>query len=139
MKLHRIAVALALVACSSASSDSTNAFPSDAYTTLTTNAGTYRVEIRTAPAQPPLRGDLDLQLRVLDANGAPVDDLALTVVPWMPTHGHGASVVPSVTPQGNGAYNVEHVDLFMPGRWLLQMTFGANDAADHATASLDVQ
>lgn len=139
MKLHRIVIALALVACGSASTDTKAAFPSDAYSTITTDAGSYRVEIRTAPSQPPVRGDLDLALRVFDAHGAPVDGLALTVVPWMATHGHGASVVPSVTPLGNGAYHVEHVDLFMPGRWMLQMTLGAGSTADHATASLDVE
>jgi hypothetical protein len=141
MKLHGITLALALVAlvaCSAGPSQSSS-FPADAYTSITTDSGTYRVEVRTAPSQPPTRGDLELELRVQDPKGAPVDGLALAVVPWMPTHDHGASVVPSVTPLGSGAYHIAHVDLFMPGTWQLRMTLGAGAATDHGIAEIAVQ
>lgn len=144
MKLDRLALVLAsaLASCGGGTDAPTSAaaaFPTDAYASLTTQAGSYRVEVRTAPMQPPLRGDLDVEVRVVDANGAPVDGLALGVVPWMPTHAHGSSVVPTVTAQGNGRYHVVHVELVMPGTWQLRMTLGESGNVDHAIVPIDVQ
>ncbi len=143
MKLDRLVLAFAstLASCgggSDAPMNANNVFPSEAYVSLTTQAGIYRVEVRTAPAQPPLRGDLDVEVRIVDAKGAPVDGIALGVVPWMPTHAHGTSVVPTVTAEGSGRYHVVHVELFMPGTWQLRMTFGENGGVDHAVVPIDV-
>ena len=79
MKLDRLVLVLALALASTlgscgggsdAPTNANNAFPSEPYVSLTTQAGSYRVEVRTAPVQP-LRGDIDVEVRVVDAPAQP--------------------------------------------------------------------
>jgi hypothetical protein len=125
-----LVAALALVACACGGApatepSTTSAFPLDAYAALATGGGAYRVELRTSPNQPPQRGELQIELRVRDSGGAPVDGLAVDVEPWMPAMGHGTSVMPSVLAEGDGTYRADHVALFMPGTWQLRVTLGS--------------
>lgn len=106
---------------------------------LTTQEGSFRVEIRTAP-EPPTRGSNVMQLRITDiASGDAVDALDVEVVPWMPVMGHGASVKPTVkhgdTP---GTYVVDGVHLFMPGTWELRTTLARGATVEHATPSFQI-
>ncbi len=106
---------------------------------LTTQEGSFRVEVRTAP-EPLTRGSNVLQLRITDvASGEAVDALDVAVVPWMPVMGHGASVKPTVkrgdTP---GTYVVDGVSLFMPGTWELRTTLARGSTVEHATPSFQV-
>jgi hypothetical protein len=112
-------------------------FPANAYTTVASDTGRARVEVRTSPTQPPVRGVDTLELRVIDAAGNAIDGVTLDVVLWMPAMGHGASVVPTVTPMGNGRYVLTNVDLFMPGTWELRTTLSGS-VSDHAAPSLDI-
>jgi YtkA-like len=114
------------------------AFPADPLTTTTADDGVTRVEVRTAPAQPPARGVVDVELSVHDAGGAPLGGLSLSVVPWMIAHGHGASASPTVIDERNGHYWLRDVDLFMPGDWDLrvQMSGAVHTQVD---ARLEVQ
>jgi hypothetical protein len=116
-------------ACSAApvsETATTNAFPLDAYATASSDGRAYRVEVRTSPEQPPTRGELQIELRVTDASGAPADGLPVTVTPWMPAMGHGTSMTPTIKAEGNGAYRVEDVELFMPGTWQLRVALGSD-------------
>ena len=61
-------------------------------------------------------------LEVADAAGKPVDGATLSVTPFMPDHGHGSSVKPTVTREGGGTYDVTNVYLPMPGLWRLTVT-----------------
>jgi phosphoribosyl 1,2-cyclic phosphodiesterase len=82
------------------------------------------VDVATQP-QPPVRGDNTVEYRFLDASGHPVEGVVFTVRPWMPSHGHGSSITPTVEERGNGAYRVTHVYLFMDSTWELQATVTA--------------
>ena len=53
------------------------------------------------------------------ARGAPVAGLTLTIVPFMPAHGHGASVDPTVSETAPGIYVATPLDFFMAGNWEL--------------------
>lgn len=147
--LRSIAVLLAagaLAACGPSSSgpDASNAsnpsneFPSAALTTLATDGAKARIEVRTAPEQPPTHGVISVELTILDpSSGAPLDGLGVQVQPFMPAMGHGSSVKPQVSASGSGRYVARNVDLFMPGRWELRTSItGAIE--DHATPVLDV-
>ena len=92
--------------------------------------------MRTAPSQPPPRGTCTVEFVVTDAAGAPKDGLDVTLVPWMPAHGHGASVKPTIVAKGNGRYVATNVDFFMPGQWELRTSFSPGD--DHAAPKLTV-
>jgi hypothetical protein len=136
---HAFVLLLALAAgCSGAPDGGADGFPETPYATVMTDAGTLRVEIRTAPTQPPARGLLEVEYAITDAQGAPRDGLSLTVDPWMPEMGHGASVEPTVEPLGGGLYRVSRLGLYMPGRWQLR-TGIAGAASDHVVIDLDVQ
>jgi len=130
-----IAAAALVAACGSGDAATSAGFPRDPYVVATSDSG-LRVEVRTSPTQPPPRGTCALELSISDASG-PRDGLSIAIVPWMPSHGHGASVVPSVSDAGAGKYVVSDVDLFMPGRWELRTTIAGN-VTDHVVASIDV-
>jgi|SRR5580658_6682861 hypothetical protein len=68
-------------------------------------------------------------LKVMDSSGQPVKDATVLLPannqalgwmyskdPWMPLHGHGASVGPTITNNNDGTYTLS-VDLFMAGLW----------------------
>jgi len=67
----------------------------------------------------------------------------LSVVPWMPAHGHGASVAPTVNETSPGVYVAAPLDFYMSGNWQLLTTItGPADAAaafhDSAQPSVDI-
>ena len=101
--------------------------------------GASTVSVWTAPA-PPAKGVNAVRLRIVDAGGEPVEGGALRATAWMPAHGHGASVVPSVTEVGGGVYDLSRVVFFMEGRWELRgELMGVGGAPDGFLATFDVQ
>jgi hypothetical protein len=131
-----LACALGMTSCSS--SDPAPEATNGPLLVVKGEQGSVVAEVRTSPSQPPARGLTTVELRVLDASSSqPVDGLTVTVVPWMPSHAHGASVEPSVTALGSGRYRVSDVALFMPGRWELRTTV-AGPKTDTLTPAFDV-
>ncbi len=110
---------------------------------VTSDEGSYRISVHSAPDALPSRGVNTLRLVVTRmSDGAPVSDLTLDVVPWMPAMGHGASVKPSVEPGPDpGSYTIHNVNLFMPGLWEIRTTIGASTPArsDHAAPQFDIR
>lgn len=111
-------------------------FPVEALATLQSQSGALTLELRTWPDQPLARGMASVEYRLTWEDGAPADGLVLSVVPWMPEMGHGASIKPSVEAGGSGRYVVSDVQLFMPGKWELRTTLGPS--ADRATPSFQI-
>lgn len=111
-------------------------FPASPLIATASDGGNYTVELRSSP-QPPVRGSDAVEMRLTDAGGAPATGLAITVVPWMPAHGHGTSVQPTVTEMEPGVYVATPVYLYMAGAWQLRTTIaGAVD--DQLTPTVDV-
>jgi hypothetical protein len=130
--------AAALVAgCSSESAGGADAFPSAAYATVASDSGALNLEVRTAPDQPPSRGTASVEYRISTHAGAPQDGLDLTVLPFMPSMGHGASGKPTVSAKGDGRYVISGVELFMAGHWELRTDI-SGAVKDHAAPSFDV-
>ena len=99
-------------------------------------SGLLVVDVRWSP-DPPAVGLAASELTVTDATGAPVAGLTLTVVPWMPAHGHGSSTMPDVSETAPGVYVATPISFYMPGQWELRTTISAAGAADDmATPSL---
>jgi hypothetical protein len=113
-----------------------DSFPVDALATLQSQSGAFTVEVRTAPDQPPIRELTSVELRIQDASGAPAEGLTLTVLPWMPEMGHGASITPTVTDEGGGRYVVSDVEWVMPGAWELRTSIAPGQ--DRATPSFQI-
>ena len=114
------------------------AFPAAALASLKSDSGALSIEVRTSPSQPPTRGAASVEYIVRDVDGAPVDGLSLVVVPWMPAHGHGASVRATVAAQGGGRYLITGVSLFMAGHWELRSDF-SGPRSDHVAPSFEVE
>jgi hypothetical protein len=103
---------------------STSSFPSTPLATMTSDDGKLDIAVHSAPYQPLIAGLQCVELVVTDpSTGTGVDGLAVTMTPWMPAMGHGASVTPLLTPLGQGRYVFTNVSLFMPGEWQLRTQF----------------
>jgi len=126
--MRTLFLAAAIIACSAESPRTTATFAGPPLVTLPTESGKAVVAVRTSPS-PLARGTTSIELTFEDTTGKPLDDMTLTVVPWMAAHAHGTSVVPVVTPQGGGRYVVTEVQLFMPGSWQLRIDTGTDRVA----------
>jgi hypothetical protein len=137
--MRSLALALALAAacagCSGAPEESgAQTFPAEPLATVQSDARAFTVAVRTAPTQPPTRGRLTVEYTV---TAGPTEGVALSVQPWMPDMGHGASTEPSVEAMGGGRFVVSGVDLFMPGRWELRTTI-TGTATDDVSVPLQI-
>jgi hypothetical protein len=80
------------------------------------NAG-IKVSLVSSPA-PPAKGNNVWTLHVTNASGTAMSGLSLGYGTIMPDHGHGSPISsPKITDKGGGDYDVNPVDLFMPGVW----------------------
>lgn len=130
---------LTLGGCSAPAESSGNGFPEASLLAMASESGSYRVEVRTAPDQPPTRGDVSVQLTVTNTDtGAPGTGLGLKVVPWMPAMGHGTSVKPTISEPEPGVYQLDHLILFMPGDWQIRTELDGT-VSDHVTPTLEIR
>jgi YtkA-like len=95
-------------------------------------SGSMSVTLVSSDPAPPIRGTNDWVVKIADASGNPMANATLTVTPFMPDHGHGTSVTPTVTTNPDGSYAVANVYLFMPGVWRVTIanTAAAADSVD---------
>jgi hypothetical protein len=103
--------------------------------TKASTSGALKVTLVSSDPAPPAKGSNTWIIRAADGSGAPMTNAPLTVTPFMPDHGHGSSVVATITPQADGSYNVAPLYLFMPGVWRITFTLPATDAG--AAQSVD--
>ncbi|HXJ19034.1 MAG TPA: FixH family protein [Polyangia bacterium] len=112
-------------------------FEGPAAQTMSSASGSLQIAVWWSPSQPTVGYDAT-QLAITDAGGAPVPGLDLTVIPWMPAHGHGTSVQPTVTETAPGVYVATPLDFFMAGTWELRSSIagGASDSGAGDTAAV---
>jgi YtkA-like len=72
---------------------------------------------------PPMRNDNTWQVDLVDGNGDPIEGAVMTATPFMPDHGHGTPIKAVVTEPSPGHYDIEPLNLWMPGIW--QVTLDA--------------
>jgi YtkA-like len=129
------AVALAAAGCGGQAAEPTApalVFPGAPALTVASASGQLNIDVWWSPLQPTVGYDA-AQLAIDDASGAPVAGLTVTIVPFMPAHGHGASVAPTVSETAPGIYVATPLDFFMAGHWEL-MTAMSRVAGDAASA-----
>ena len=88
---------------------------------LASDSGALMIAVRFAP-RPPAVGSNAVELSFTDPGGATMSGLGLEVVPWMPAHGHGTSVSPTIMETAPGTFVATPLYLFMPGSWELRIT-----------------
>lgn len=81
--------------------------------------GLVRVVLVAADPAPPFRGQSTWTLYVSDPNGFGIPDATVTLTPYVPDHGHGAAVKPTIT-AGDlpGLYVATPVNLTMQVLWV---------------------
>jgi YtkA-like len=85
--------------------------------------------VQSSPA-PPAKGNDVWTLKVTNSSGAAQPNLGMSVLPFMPDHGHGTSVNASITDNKDGTYTVTPLYFFMPGVW--RITFSTATPSDSA-------
>ena len=143
---HRLALAVALAsavvggACGGSGAGPAQPsldFSGPAALTMTSASGQLDVGVRWSP-NPPALGFDAAELTLTDASSAPAAGLKLTMLPWMPAHGHGTSTTPTVTETAPGVYVATPIDFYMAGQWELRTTIaGAVD--DMVTPAIELQ
>jgi hypothetical protein len=107
---------LALAACTGDDSSSSARGPVSADSA----SGALHAVVVTTP-DPLQRGVNQAVVTLTGGDGSPRAGLTVTVTPWMPAHGHGSAVTPSVNELGGGKYQVSNLYLAMPGSWQLRI------------------
>ena len=114
-------------------------FPVESLLSLTSDSGQLSISVRSAPAQPPTRGNVSLELSISDAiTGEAQSGLELKAVPWMPAMGHGTSIQPTISEVSPGKYELRNLVLFMPGTWQIRTEL-AGLAIDHVTPTFEIR
>ena len=120
-----------LVACSSVDTEEaltpSSPFPAAALASIA--SGSLRAELRTRPDQPPLRGPVDAEVRLRDAQGTPAAGRQPWVSAWMPAMGHGNHGEVTAEETGDGVYLLHGLELPMPGRWEVLVKVGDEQLA----------
>ena len=114
----------------------------DPYTANLTKPGSgkaFQFVLVSGDPAPPAKGNNTWQLSITDPSGAPVDGATIDVKPFMPEHGHGTSVTPTVTAAGGGKYTVTPLYLFMPGLWQVTITATKGSTSDRAVFSFCIE
>jgi hypothetical protein len=91
---------------------------SDYETGMSATGSMLTVELADASPAPPSKRDNTWTITVRDEAGDPLDGADVWVTTWMPDHGHGGTVDPTVVAGGGpGGYVVDPVHLQMAGLW----------------------
>jgi hypothetical protein len=77
--------------------------------------------LSSTPAPPAAENNV-WSIRITNDAGVSQPDVTATVLPFMPDMGHGTSIVPSMTSNGDGTYAVQPLYLFMAGIWSITFT-----------------
>jgi len=79
-------------------------------------------------------------LKVMTADGKPVEGARITVVGDMPEHGHGFPAGPEVSTGGEaGDYVVDNIKFSMPGWWVVNFHVLADGKMDNVSFNLMLQ
>lgn len=76
-----------------------------------------KLTIVAATPEMPIRGINSWTIALSDLEGAPLTGCEVWLTPYMPEHGHGVATVPDVTEGDDGQYQVDQIELIMPGLW----------------------
>ena len=91
----------------------------------TSAEGSFTVTLSSSDPAPPAKGDNVWQIELTSDAGEPISDAPLVFDAFMPEHGHGTSIKPTITPGADGTYEIAPVNLFMPGLWRITISGAA--------------
>ena len=82
----------------------------------------YHLELLSSDPERPERGvnTWIIAVKANDESKEALTNCELTVVPFMPEHGHGSPMMPTVSELSAGQYEVNDIVFNMPGLWELE-------------------
>ena len=92
----------------------------------------YSVTVETAGNALRL-GTNALTVHVTNADGSAA--ILTRIVAWMPAHGH-ASNAPDIVDRGGGRFDVQSLDLTMPGEWLISLKLSRDGSTEDDAATI---
>jgi hypothetical protein len=101
-------------------------------------AGAMDFKLMSATPAPPARGNNNwvVQINTMSAGvvGAPLTGASLNVTPFMPAHQHGTPIQVQITPSTTvqGEYDLNPVNLWMPGVWQTTIVASQGSSTDSA-------
>lgn len=95
--------------------------------------GLVQADVRVA--SPVVRGDNQLSVELHPVHSG-VETSLLAVDATMAAHGHHAQTLDIV--RVDGGFRAAHLDLFMTGRWLVELRLAVGAATDSVTFPVDV-
>ncbi len=107
---------------------------------IKTDNGLFQASYESKPAAIPINKIHTWNLTLLNKDGVPVNDAAITVKGEMPAHMHGLPTKPIVK-KGNqpGMYKANGMKFNMPGWWIIRFQIMAEGKSDTATFNLVIQ
>jgi hypothetical protein len=93
-------------------------------------SGNLNFQLLSSNPGPPAKGTDVWSLKVTNAAGQSQSNLNMSVLPFMPDHGHGTSIDAQITAGADGTYSVKPIYFFMPGVW--RITFSTAAPSDTA-------
>jgi hypothetical protein len=121
-----LVLVLGLVACGSPA-------PADVSLSVVSDEGLVQAEVRVA--SPVVRGDNELFVE-LHPTQVGAEASLLSVGATMAAHGHQAQALD--IERVEGGFHAGHLDLFMTGRWLVELRLGVDEATDSVSFPVDV-
>ena len=115
--------------------------PAAAQFGLGPRSSTHGHYVATLEPDRPLRPRQTQTVRVtiVDGDGAPIENAAITIDGGMPQHGHGLPTHPRVTRHiGGGTYLIEGVRFNMGGWWEFKVSVATAAGADTVTFNLSL-
>lgn len=97
-------------------------------------SGAIGVKLVDATPAPPGPGTNTWKVALVDAKGGVLPAATITKVrPFMPDHGHGSSVTPTITPGKDGTATIDALDFVMPGVWTVTVSTTNGASTDETT------
>ncbi len=129
--MKALLLALCLLSATACAGADGGAAPLKADSDLASDTGVYKV--RAVPVVPVKRGANDFSVQVVMPQGAKV----VGATAFMPAHGH-SSEPPTITQAADGSFRVDHLVLFMGGRWEITLSVAGGAKEDQVRFAVDV-
>jgi len=70
------------------------------------------------------------EVQLQEPDGTPITDASLTVTSFMPAHSHDGRKRTTITELEDGRFDVEDINLWMPGPWEVRLTVESESAGE---------
>ena len=80
-------------------------------------SSTAKLTVLSANPEEPVRGLNSWRVMLNDLEGNALTGCEISLTPYMPDHGHGVATTPVITEGEAGQYQIDQIELIMPGLW----------------------